>query len=162
MGLGTRMSGDQRGAAANQAGFTLIELVVVLAILGIAAAMVVVRGAPVSPSAQARLAASEVLSALQSARADALMTNRSVAFTLDTATRRYQWGQQAAHALPADLQLTLLTGTEQVVSKSAGTVRFDPDGGSSGGRITIAGGDRIWMVGVDWLTGRVSIEQKAP
>lgn len=156
------MNGNRHGARAIQAGFTLIELIVVLAIVAIAAAMVVVRGAPISPSSQARLAANEVAGALQSARSEALVTNRSVAFTLDTATRRYRWGQQAEHALSGDLQLALLTGREQLVSKSAGFVRFDPDGGSSGGRVTIAGGDRVWMVGIDWLTGRVSIEAKAP
>jgi general secretion pathway protein H len=145
-----------------ESGFTLIELVVVLAILAIAAAMVVVRGMPVSPATQARVAAGELSNALRSARAEALVNNRSVTFTLDTASHLYQWGQQPTQPLPGDLQLALLTGQEQVVSKEAGSVRFDPDGGSSGGRITIAGGDRIWMVGVDWLTGRVSIEQKAP
>lgn len=152
------MSGNHHGTATTQAGFTLIELIVVLAIIAIAATMVVVRGAPISPASQARLAASEVAGALQSARSEALVTNRSVAFTLDTTTRRYRWGQQPERALPADLQLALLTGQEQLVSKSAGMVRFDPDGGSSGGRVTIAGGDRVWMVGIDWLTGRVSIE----
>lgn len=156
------MSDDLHGAAATQAGFTLIELIVVLAIIAIAAAMVAERGAPISPSSQARLAASEVAGALQSARSEALVTNRSVAFTIDTATRRYRWGQQPERSLPDDLQIALLTGQEQLVSKSAGFVRFDPDGGSSGGRVTIAGGDRVWMVGIDWLTGRVSIESNTP
>jgi general secretion pathway protein H len=36
-------------------------------------------------------------------------------------------------------------------------VRFFPDGGSNGGRITLAAGDRKYDVDVDWLTGRVAI-----
>jgi general secretion pathway protein H len=51
----------------------------------------------------------------------------------------------------------LLTGRDLVSSQTQGRIRFDPDGGSSGGRVTINGGGQIWMVGVDWLSGRVSI-----
>jgi general secretion pathway protein H len=47
-----------------------------------------------------------------------------------------------------------------MVSDSVGAVRFDPDGGSTGGRVAIAGGDNTWWVGVDWLSGRVSVVQK--
>ena len=38
-----------------------------------------------------------------------------------------------------------------------GAIRFYPDGSSTGGRITVASGERKYLVDVDWLTGRVSI-----
>ena len=38
-----------------------------------------------------------------------------------------------------------------------GSIRFYPDGGSNGGRITVASGARKFDVDVDWLTGRVAI-----
>jgi general secretion pathway protein H len=38
-----------------------------------------------------------------------------------------------------------------------GDIRFNPDGSSSGGRITIAEGGRRIAIGVDWLTGRVQV-----
>ncbi len=151
---------NDRTLPSRSAGFTLIELVVVIAILGLALAMVVMRGAPVSPATHARAAAREISGALRAARTEALMVNRSELFTLDVVARTYRWGQQTPQTLPHDLQLGLLTSTDQVASESVGRLRFDPDGGASGGRITIAGGDRIWWVGVDWLTGRVSVEEK--
>lgn len=142
-------------------GFTLIELVIVLAVLGLAAALVVGRGNPVSPATQARAAARELAGALRVARADALTTNRSESLTLDLANHFYQVGRQAPQPLPGDLGLGLLTSRGEVVADTVGQLRFDPDGGASGGRVTIAGGDRIWWVGVDWLSGRVSIEEKS-
>ena len=40
---------------------------------------------------------------------------------------------------------------------SVRTIRFYSDGSSTGGRITVASGERKYLVDVDWLTGRVSI-----
>jgi general secretion pathway protein H len=55
----------------------------------------------------------------------------------------------------------MLTGRDQVISESEGSIRFDPDGSSSGGRISIRGGGQLWTVGVDWLSGRVSVVHAA-
>ena len=43
------------------------------------------------------------------------------------------------------------------MSERQGSIRFFPDGGSNGGRITVASGERKYEVDVDWLTGRVAI-----
>jgi general secretion pathway protein H len=135
-------------------------MVVVLAILGLMAAIVVSGGAPVSPASHARAAAQAVAGALRAARGEALATNRSVAFTLDLANRRYRWGAHPVQQLPSDLQLALYADAREASGETLGKIRFDPDGGSSGGRVTVAGGGRVWMVGVDWISGRVSIVQK--
>ena len=61
------------------------------------------------------------------------------------------------HRLPARLDLKLYTAQRDLVSEKVGAVRFFPDGGSNGGRITLAAGERKYDVDIDWLTGRVSI-----
>jgi general secretion pathway protein H len=43
------------------------------------------------------------------------------------------------------------------VNERQGAIRFFPDGGSNGGRVTVASGERKYEVDVDWLTGRVAI-----
>jgi general secretion pathway protein H len=72
----------------------------------------------------------------------------------------YQWGQAPRQLLPDDLRLSLLTSLDQIAREGVGQIRFDPDGGSTGGRVSIEGGGIVWWVGIDWLSGRVSIEEK--
>jgi general secretion pathway protein H len=146
--------------AAGQAGFTLIEMIIVVAIMGLLTATLAVRGSPVSPATHARAAVRAVSGGLRAARSEAIMTNRSVFFTVDTVKRLYWWGAQPPEALPSDLRLAMLSTKDQQTDDAIGRVRFDPDGGSTGGRVAIAGGDRTWWVGVDWLSGRVSIAEK--
>jgi general secretion pathway protein H len=151
---------DFGSAGGSSAGFTMIELIVVLAILGLAMALVTSNAAPVSPATHARAAAREIAQALRAARAEALTTNRSIWFTLDTARHLYRSGAEEPQSLPSDLSLALLTDRKDIVGQSVGRLRFDPDGGASGGRISVAGGGRVWWVGVDWLSGRVSLAEK--
>jgi len=144
----------------NDAGFTLIEMIVVLTVLALMTALITANGIRVSPAVHARAAAQAISGALRSARSEAVMSNRSVLFTLDVANRFYQWGQTPRQLLTNDLALSLLTDRDQVAPEGAGQIRFDPGGGSSGGRVSIEGGGIVWWVGIDWLSGRVSIEQK--
>ena len=141
-------------------GFTLIEMIVVLTILGLMLTLVMSAVKPVSPATHAHAAAQTIAGALRSAHAEALSENRSVSFSLDLVSRSYRMDSGPVQTLPNDLQVSLLTSRDQLVADGVGRIRFDPDGGSTGGRVTIAGGDRVWFVGVDWLSGRVSVEEK--
>ena len=55
----------------------------------------------------------------------------------------------------------LADGTEVSVApkSAAGAVLFFPDGGSTGGRITIVRDQRRYDVRIDWLTGQVTVDQ---
>jgi general secretion pathway protein H len=145
--------------AAPEDGFTLIEIIVVLSILALMTVLVVSSRLPVSPSTHARAAAQAISGSLRSARSEALRTNRGVAFTVDFLDRSYRWGQMPPQFVNSDLRVSMLTSRDELVAESVGRIRFDPDGGSTGGRISIAGGNQVWWVGIDWLSGRVSIAQ---
>ena len=78
--------------------------------------------------------------------------------TLDVAGRRFKVDQDPKeYQLPRDAELKLFTAQKDLVDEKVGSIRFFPDGGSNGGRITVASGERKFEVDVDWLTGRVAI-----
>ena len=132
-------------------------MIVVIAIMGLTLALIGLKLQPVSPATHARAAAQEISGALRAARSQALMSNRSVDFTLDLFPPSYRLSGQVPKLLPGDINLGLFAGRNLVNSPNQGSIRFDPDGGSSGGRVSINGGGQIWLVGIDWLSGRVSI-----
>jgi len=138
-------------------GFTLIEVIVTLAILGFALVLVAGYKPPWSSGLGLRGTASELASGLRLARSEAIVGNRPVAFDLDVTGRRYRIGTGAERRLPANLSIELLTIVGESRGPNIGDIRFNPDGSSTGGRIAIADGKRRMAVGVDWLTGRVSI-----
>jgi general secretion pathway protein H len=140
-------------------GFTLLEIVVVLAILGLALALIVGYKAPWSSTLDLKATAAEVAEQLRLARAEAIARDRPVEFTLDLAQHRYRVGDRPAHSLPAHLAVRMLTIAGEQRGPSGGAIRFNPDGSSSGGRISLSAGSRRVAVGVDWLTGRVSIAE---
>ena len=78
-------------------------------------------------------------------------------FDLDLSGHRYRVGAGAERRLPANLAIGLLTVVGESRGAGIGDIRFNPDGSSTGGRITIADGQRRIAVAVDWLTGRVSV-----
>jgi general secretion pathway protein H len=146
-----------RVCGAGAAGFTLIEVFVVLAILGFALVLVAGYGAPVGRGLDLRGSAAALASGLRMARSEAILSNRSVIFDIDLAGHRFRPGSGPVRQLPPRLAIELLTISGERRNGHTGDIRFNPDGSSSGGRISLVDGGHAIMVGVDWLTGRVSI-----
>ena len=138
-------------------GFTLIELLVSLAILGLALSLIVGYKPPWSRGLGLRATATELAAGLRLARSEAILSNRPVAFDLDLVGHRYRVGTGTPRGLPAELSLELLTISGEARDAREGDIRFNPDGSSTGGRISLTDGPRRIGVGVDWLTGRVSV-----
>ena len=141
----------------REAGFTLIEVLVVLAILAMAIGLVAGRGPVRSPALDARGSSDQVARALRLARSQAVAGNRDVAFALDVAGRAFRVGDGAWQPLPATLALSMVAAAEPRPVAGIGRITFAPDGGATGGRIRIAAGAVARTVAVDWLSGRVTV-----
>lgn len=129
------------------AGFTLIETIVVLAILGLALGIVAGFLPKRNDTLELRTASGQVAGILRLARARAISESRPVRV-------------MAA----ADGHGVMVDGTKRpvlpaVVLRMAGPpeIRFAPDGSASGGGIQVVGAKRSSLVRVDWLTGRVRV-----
>jgi general secretion pathway protein H len=125
-------------------GFTLIEMIVVLVVLGLALTLVLTHGPMHSQRLDLDAAARQVSGALRLARSRAIAQDRAVAVAFGA--RGYQIDRDAPVIWSADVS----PNGDRVIS-------FSPDGGSSGGRIVLRGGEREVAIGVDWLTGRVLV-----
>jgi general secretion pathway protein H len=143
----------------KSAGFTLLEIMIVLVIATVIYAILL--GVPMrgGKSADLKYAARTLASGLRQAQTTAMATRRDATLTLDLDQKEYQvLGEKEAHKLPDDIDIKLVTAQSEVTSQKRGAIRFYPDGSSTGGRITVSAGERKFLVDVDWLTGRVSIE----
>ena len=144
--------------AGNESGLTLLEILIVIALMAIVAGFVIpMFGGPVSTS-ELRASARQLAAGLRLARSEAVSERRETFLVLDVAGKRFKVDREPKeHPLPSRVELKLFTAQNDLVNDSVGSIRFFPDGGSNGGRITVASGARKFDVDVDWLTGRIAI-----
>jgi len=140
------------------AGFTLLELLVVLVLM----AMIYALATPVIssglPGAELKSAARQLAAGLRKARSQAVTRKEEAALTLDVEQHHFEVsGDKRSYALPDKLEISLYTAQSELLRDKVGAIRFYPDGSSTGGRITVAAGERKYHVNVDWLTGQVAI-----
>lgn len=142
----------------RSSGFTMLELVVVLFILGLVYALAgPMLGGAVS-GLDIKAASRQLAAGLRKARSIAVTERSEAVLTLDVDGRKFSITSDAkTYALPQKLDYTLFTAQSEVSQEKIGSIRFFPDGSSTGGRITVSAGEARQEVDVDWVTGRVHI-----
>ena len=125
-------------------GFTLIESIVVLTILGLA--LTIVMGfVPRRPPAPGLAdVATHMAEGMRMARARAIAENRRVAFGILADGRGYR------------IDNTVVVVAPPVSVTGPSLIGFSPDGSASGGTVRVASGGAATLVQVNWLTGRVT------
>lgn len=142
----------------NSSGFTLLELMVTLAIVAFALTLLPPMFSAGRSNTQLRQATRDIVNGLRQARSNAIVDNRESTFTLNLAERSYTIGAiGAGQPLGSGIDLELLTARSELSGGRAGQIRFYPDGGSSGGEIRISRNAVAYIVTVDWLTGAVRL-----
>ena len=136
-------------------------MIVVLAVLGLVAGLVLARGAPRSAGLEMRAATGAVAQAMRVARTQAILSNRPVTVLFNTRAGTLRVGAAAPRSLPAGTAMNVVSTADMAPGPAgaggAAGIAFLPDGSSSGGRVELARGARQSRVGVDWLTGRVTV-----
>lgn len=139
-------------------GFTLVELLVVLALMGLALTVASPLIANALPGTEMRASARDVATGLRYARSLAITTNTDVTFDVDVEARRFAVSQGRRNgSFPKDAEIVLTTARSELFGNGAGSIRFFPDGTSTGGGVEIVRENRRFLITVDWLTGRVVI-----
>ncbi len=148
----------RRGPVRWQFGVTMLELLIVLSIIAFVAAIVLpTLGGGVSTS-ELKSAAREVAAGLRYARGQAIVQRGEAFLVIDIDARTFVVPPDPrVHRLPDKIDVKLFTAQSDLIGEKVGAIRFYPEGGSNGGRITLAAGTRKFDIDVDWLTGRVAI-----
>jgi general secretion pathway protein H len=152
-------AGATRGGGA--AGFALIEMLCVLAIIGLLAAIIL----PAVPRATSRARlesfAVETAALLKADRTAALRRQVQVATQVDAGNRAIRSGVTGrVIRFPADVSLDAYLAS-RCANRSVGrSIDFFPSGMSCGGTIAMARPGIAYEVRVNWLTGGVEIVPK--
>lgn len=150
-----------RGAAA-QRGFTLLEIVLVMAIIASASVLAAAAMTGGFKGMQLKASAKDIASNLRYTRTQAIATGKPQRFVIDPA--KHAWQAPNAHhgTIPAKLGIEF-TGAREARANAAradqGAIEFFPDGAATGGRIRLSAGTATWDVDVAWLTGEVKLRQ---
>lgn len=138
-------------------GFSLLELMIVLVLGGMLTGVV---ATTLSSGPVLRKTAHEVMSSLRHARSIAIMRQKPIVWKMDIETKKF-WidtATQKSKKMKESIDAKIHTAESEVVSQSVGGVRFFPDGSSTGGKVDLIYNKQKYVVNVEWITGRISLE----
>lgn len=143
---------------ARHNGFTLLELLVVLALLAMTYALIPPMFSLGGSTAELKAGARQVAAGLRKARSQAIVSRSESTLTLNVESRSFVLsGDDKPRTLPRQAEISVYTAQGEVVDANNAAIRFYPDGSSTGGRVTLAMGERKYLIDVDWLTGQTEI-----
>lgn len=145
-----------RGRAGPRAGFTLLELSLTLAILGLIAALAFPRVMPMRSATDVRVRAYQITAVLRADRNAAIRAGQAVTTVIDAGAGTIRSGATGGLvAMPDDLALGL-------AGPLAEGIRFSADGRTSGGLVTLLRDGTGYAVRVDPTTAAVTIAEVRP
>ena len=159
-------------------GFTLIEMLVVLAVMALIVSLVPPLLSGGQSKAEFTAATREIQSALRETRSVAIAQGRTASFAVDARTNAYRSGGDGRiYHVPSSIRLSIFAAADDPALGSetserdgrlgtrAGdepsSIRFFADGSSTGGGVRLVQGRRRSAIVVDWLTGRLSLDAGA-
>ena len=133
-------------------GFTLVEVIVALAILAVMAGLAVISLGAADRGLRAETEAVRMAAQLRTASDRALLSGSSVALTWDD--EGYAFGPPSNEALPGR---RLPASVRLEGQPRSGRLRIDPAGSGAAAEWRIARGAEKWRVSFDGLSARVAI-----
>ncbi len=146
------------GTPAGGRGFTLLELMVALAVAALTLAVVPLAVERLFDGTQYRATVRDMMVTLRSARHTAMSSGKATVFRVDLNAHRYGLGERLDKTLPEGLSVSLEVAADALSGQGIGSIHFYPDGSSTGGSVLVTrGADAGVRLRVGWLLGRISL-----
>ena len=149
------------------AGFTLLELLIVLAIAGLLVSVIPSLISAAIPGTKLKAASRDIATTLRDSRSKAVSAGKEIDVIISFDPPQYVVGGDQPHSFPDGVNVIVSNSTD-IDSYTAlpdpywqpddgFRIRFYPDGGCSGATITLKQDKLAYIVTVGWLLGGVSI-----
>jgi general secretion pathway protein H len=142
----------------ESAGFTLFEMLAVLAILGLVAALAIPTLRRPPDNLRLEAATRSLASALRLSRAQAITRNADVVLTVHADRRIFASSTGLRIELDQEISVEMIFAAPLRRGRAAGAIRFFRDGTSSGGDILLTLNKRRARISVNWLTGEARLD----
>ena len=151
---------DKKDLTMKHKGFSLIELLIVMVIIGLMVGVVAANLGSGNPSVVLNTVTRDISSALRFARGHALTHRKETVFEFNLEKNSYRvTDRNKTYTVSQEVEVTLDIAESQISDDQHGAIRFFPDGSSTGGRITLEIADNKRQLDINWLTGQVNLEE---
>lgn len=146
-------------ARARQRGMSLLEMLLVIALIGAIGVLTVAALNGGIAGMQLRSASKQVAAQLRYTRSQAIATGRTQKFTIDPAAHHWRAPNGRSGEIPKSVGIVFTGAREVQPRRGEGAIVFFPDGASTGGRVKLHAKQAAWNVDVAWLTGEVKLKR---
>jgi general secretion pathway protein H len=137
----------------SAAGFTLIELIIVITIMTVVLGMAPLYFAKMLPSARLKATAGDIASTIKTARSMALFKGRDETVTLDMDRRWYGIQGRGGKDIPEGIELVVIDPFYGEIGKGTYNFTFGGAGQTQGGSLILKRGKRSVTIDIDPVVG---------
>lgn len=141
-----------------EAGFTLLEVIIVLALIGIMCGFSTLFFARSLPSARLHATARDISSVIRHARVLSSLKRENQVVIIDAKDRVYGIKGRPLRSIPEGITIEAIDPATGQVSKDACTLRFYASGGQETGSVIVKNKDKALRIDTDPVAGSVMIK----
>lgn len=154
-----RRAGATRPLRRRAAGVSLLEMLLVIALIGAVSVLAAAALGGGFAGMQLRSSAKQVAAQLRFTRTQAIATGQPQTFSIDLKTHRWQAPDGHGGEIPESLRISFYGAREVQPAHDTGAIVFFGDGASTGGRVRLVREQAAWDIDVAWLTGQVKLKR---